>query len=282
MIGARTPIGIGWRPELALAIDRYEPLGFVEILAEDFDPDRPIPAPIARLMERGVVVIPHGIGLSLGGAERVDRRRLDHLARLAERFRSPLVSEHVAFVRAGGREAGHLLPVPRTRESLDILVENIGEARASLPVPLAVENIAALFDWPDAEFTEAEFLRELLDRTGVALLLDLANVHANARNRGVDARCVLDTMPIDRIAYCHVAGGHEESGLYHDTHAHPTPGAVLELVRDLAGRVDPPGVMLERDDSYPAEAELHRELGDIATALRAGAERRATSHAGVG
>ena len=111
--GSPFGLGIGWRPELALAIDRRRGLGFVEIVAENIDPDRP-PDALVRLMDRGVRVIPHGISLSLGGAEPIERPRVKRLADLANRFGSPLVSEHIAFVRAGGMEAGHLLPLPRT------------------------------------------------------------------------------------------------------------------------------------------------------------------------
>src|SRR5262245_55549498 len=95
-------LGIGWRPELALAIDRHPGLGFVELMAEDFDGTRELPAPIRRLQDRGLPLIPHGVALSLGSAERPDSRRLDAMARLAERVDAPLVSEHLAFVRGGG------------------------------------------------------------------------------------------------------------------------------------------------------------------------------------
>ena len=94
------------------------------------------------------------------------------------------MSEHIAFVRAGGVEAGHLLPVPRTRDAVEAIVDNVRRTQAELPVPLALEPIAALIDWPDDEFDEADFLTEILDRTGALLLLDVANVYANARNRG--------------------------------------------------------------------------------------------------
>ena len=144
-------LGIGWRPELALAIGRHPGLGFVELTAENHDPGRPLPEPMRQLVDRGVRVVVHGVSLSLGGADPPEPERLAALARLATLAGSPLVSEHVAFVRAGGIEAGHLLPVPRTRESLEIVAENVLAARVALPAPLALENIATLVEWPDGE-----------------------------------------------------------------------------------------------------------------------------------
>src|SRR5262249_50010133 len=200
-------LGIGWRPELALVTDRRCDLGFIELVAEDFDARGTLPAPIELLRRRGVAVVPHGVSLSLGGADPLDRDRLAALARLAERVAAPLVSEHIAFVRGGGLESGHLLPLPRTREPLDVLVANVRAAQPVLPVPLALENIATVFGWPDAEMDEAAFLTEVLERTGALLLLDLANVYANSRNHDYNPAAFLDGLLLERIAYVHVAGG---------------------------------------------------------------------------
>ena len=263
-------LGLGWRHALASVPLRRPDLGFVEVIAESLPGCRPLPPALVAARRRGVVVVPHGVGLSLGGADRPDRARVAHLAALAERLEAPVVSEHVAFVRAGGREAGHLLPIQRTKAALDVLVANVTEAMADLPVPLALEPIASLFEWPEPELDEAEFLAELLDRTGALLLLDVANVWANARNAGADPVVLLDRLPLDRLAYVHVAGGVERDGLYHDTHIHPVPPGVLDLLARLADRIDIPGVMLERDGAFPATAELDGELDAIAAVGRPG------------
>src|SRR5882672_7318563 len=201
----RLGLGGGWRPELALMLDRRADLGFIELLAEDFWSACELPAAVEALLDRGVTAVAHGVSLSLGGADLPDRDRLHALARLARRLQAPLVSEHLAFVRAGGIESGHLLPLPRTREALETVVRNVRAAQAMLPVPLALENIATLFEWPGAEMSEVDFVAEVLDRTGALLLLDLANLHANRRNHGTDPIAYLDRLPLERVAYVHVA-----------------------------------------------------------------------------
>jgi len=261
-----TGVGIGWRPEIAGFVADLPGLRFCEVVAESLPLGGPVPASLAELRERDVAVVPHGVRLSLGGAEPVDPHRIEHLAGAAALVGAPLVSEHVAFVRAGGVEAGHLLPVPRSREALAALTANVRRTQAELDVPLALEPIATLFDWPDDEFTEADFLTELLDATGALLLLDIANVYANARNRGEEPTALLDRLPLERVAYVHVAGGSEQGGLYHDTHTDPVPLAVLELVTALCERRRPPALMLERDGAYPPAADLARELDAIAVA----------------
>ncbi|RJQ81740.1 DUF692 domain-containing protein [Pseudonocardiaceae bacterium YIM PH 21723] len=258
----RLGIGIGWRPEIDLTVERLPGVDFVEVLAENLHRGE-LPESLRVLRERGVPVIAHAVSLSLGGAEPLDMSRVAHLASVAETMGSPLVSEHVAFVRGGGLEAGHLLPVPRTREALDVLSAHVRQAQAELPVPLALENIAALVQWPDAEYTEGQFLAELVERTGCGLLVDVANLYAGTQNLGVDLEEFLTSLPLEHLAYVHVAGGEVRDGVYHDTHTHAVGEAVFETLAALRAHCDPPGVMLERDDDYPTDAELAGELARI-------------------
>lgn len=292
-----TGFGIGWRPEIDLTVERLTVgprpgVDFVEAVAENLDPRR-LPVSLRVLRERGVAVVPHGVSLSLGGAERPDPVRLAHLAACATALDAPLVSEHVAFTRATGPaagssdsgllDAGHLLPLPRTRDALAVLVENVRIARDQLPVPLALENIAPLFSWPEDEMTEGEFLSELAERSGALLLLDVANLHTARVNLGSDPAEVLGAVPLERIGYVHVAGGIERNGVWHDTHTHPLTEPVLRILADLAARcrraaVPLPGVLLERDGDYPSDAEIAAELAMIRAAAAASSAAADVGH----
>nr|MDT0656637.1 DUF692 domain-containing protein [Micromonospora sp. DSM 115978] len=255
-------VGIGWRPEIDLTVERLPGVDFVEVIAENVRPRR-LPESLRLLRGRGVTVVPHGVGLGLGGAEPPDRRRLAHLAECAGALGSPLVSEHVAMVRAGRVEAGHLLPVPRTRDSLDVLVDNVRIAQDALPVPLALENVAALFRWPDDELAEAEFLTGLVERTGVRLLVDVANLHTNGVNQGVDPLATLAGLPLGALAYVHVAGGLSRDGIWHDTHTRAPSEDIYRLLGRLRALAQPPGVLLEWDGDYPADRVLDGALARI-------------------
>ncbi|MCG3174138.1 MAG: hypothetical protein GMKNLPBB_02362 [Myxococcota bacterium] len=259
-------VGLSWRPETAWLLASSPEIGVTEVIAENVNPDHPPPA-LMELRGRGMTILVHGLSLSLGGAQPPDRRRLDHLARVVELLEAPFVSEHVALVRAGGLDSGHLLPLPRTREQLDILIENVLMARRALPVPLALENIASLVEWPDPEMDEPSFLHELLERTDCGLLLDLSNLHAGTVNHGWNAAEYLDRLPLRRLRSTHMAGGHLRGGLWHDTHAHPLGHTSLELLKLLAKRVTPPVVILERDANFTTADELQSELASIRAVL---------------
>jgi uncharacterized protein (UPF0276 family) len=277
------PSGLLWRP----ALSRFVPdevkrgrLGFVEVIAESVGST--LAPGLAAVRAAGGVVVPHGVSLGLGGADRPAGRRLDRLAAVAELCDAPLVSEHLAFVRARGREAGHLLPVPRTREALAVVVENIRDAAAHLPVRLALEPIAALVEWPRPELTEVDFLTAILDRVDVDLVLDVANMHVNAANRrragwsgpDTDPCAFIERLPLDRVAYVHAAGGRVVDGRHHDTHADPLWPEVEGLVEEVWAHHEVPGLLLERDTHIPEASELRGEVARLAAAVARGRARR--------
>jgi uncharacterized protein len=272
-------VGLSYRNELSWLIHQRCQAGslqFCEVIAENIDPDN-LPAPIVQLLERGVTVVPHGVSLSLGGAVPLCTRRLDHLARVAQRLQAPFISEHIAFVRAGGVEVGHLLPVARNDEMLDIFASNYARAQAVLGVPLVLENVASLFEWPGNEMTETQFLRAALDATGAPWLLDVANLYANAANHHFDAVGALDELPLDRIAYVHLAGGVSRDGLYHDTHAHAVPDVCFTLLRELLSRTGKLPVLLERDRHFAHRAALEFELDALLDVVNRAPERCTTA-----
>lgn len=262
-------VGLGWRPETAWLIHkRAGELAFTEVIAESVPVRGPLPAALRQLLDRGLVVVPHGVSLGLGDAAPPSKKRLRRLARVARRLGAPLVSEHIAFVRGGGLETDHLLPVPRTAEVLDIVVDNIKRAQDALPVPLAVENIALAFDWQTSAIPENEFIAAVVERTGVQLLLDVANLHANALNFGWEPRAFIAALPLDHLAYVHVAGGIQRPDFYYDSHAHRIAGGPLALLHHLQQRVGAVPVLLERDDHFGTRGELEAELDDIRAVAR--------------
>lgn len=250
-------VGLGWRPETAWLIDQRG-ITFSEVIAENVDPKR-LPRALAMSVERGLVVIPHGVNLALGGAQPPDVARIDRLAAVAKALRAPLVSEHVAFTRAGGLQAPHFMPVPRTRAQLAVLVDNVRRVIDRLHVPLALENVAAPLAWPNDE-PEADFFAELVDRTGVQLVLDVANLHANVVNHGAVA---VERLPLDRVAYIHVAGGAHVDVMWRDTHAHAVTPPIRELLQNVLVKTGPKPVLLERDHAFPSRAVLEAELDEL-------------------
>lgn len=264
-------VGIGFRPQLATALlGAPERVDFVEVVAEacrDVRARREAAA-VAELWP----VVPHGVKLSLGSADGIEPERAKELGELARELRAPMVSEHVSFVRAGGREIGHLTELPMTREAIRVVARNVAVLRRHLPdVPLLLENVARAFLWDEAAtMSEGAFHHEIVRATGCELLLDVANLYANARNAGRDPVEVLSEFPLEHVRMVHVAGGIVEDGFYFDTHAHPVPAPIFDLVaRVLAVRPDA-AIMLERDGSFD---DLGAILGEVEALhrVRAGA-----------
>ena len=260
--------GIGFRPRLAGALlRRPERVDFIEVVAEscrDLEVRREVVA-LSRIWP----VVLHGVSLSPGSAEGVDLERVGWFAELARELDARLVSEHMAFVRAGGREIGHLTELPRTRAAVAVLARNVATLRRRLPdVPLLLENAARAFVWPGHEMGEAAFLHEVTRATGCPLLLDVANLHANAVNGDVTA---LDDLPLERVGLVHVAGGtrSDADAFWFDTHAHAVPEAVFAMAAEVLRRTRAP-VLLERDAALDDPEAVLEEV-DRLRALGAGA-----------
>jgi len=253
--------GLGLRSELNVDLLRNpRAVDFAEVVVEAC-----LAAPQARREAAAMAelwpVIPHGIKLSLGSADGIEVDRARRVGALARELRAPMITEHVAFVRGGAREIGHLTPLPYTRDAVKVVAKNVAEARKHLPdVPLLLENIAWTFRWPQDAMGEADFYCQIVEATGCELLLDLGNLYANALNDKKDPAAVLDQFPLERVSMVHLAGGVHEHGFYLDTHAHPIPDGVFALLDRLCERRGQVPVVIERDSQFPPFAALEAEL----------------------
>lgn len=189
---------------------------------------------------RGMPVIPHGIGLSIGSAAHFDAQHLPQLRRWHQRLRFPWHSDHLAFHVAdhGGQaiNVGITLPLPRDLATIDLIRPRVRQVLAAIHAPFLLENNVWYFDVPDAEMDEASFLNTLCERCGCGLLLDLHNVHTNAINHGFDARDFVDALDLTNVGEIHVAGGMMLDGVYLDAHSDAVPDAVWSLLEHTLPR----------------------------------------------
>ncbi len=263
-------VGLGFREpfrgDLFLGRDRVD---FLEVTADHYFDASPEKGRELALLADHFTLIPHGLGLSLGGAEGLDPAYLGKFARLVRRLKPPWWSEHVAFTRAGGVDIGHLAPVPFSIEALGVLEANIAEAGRQIDTPLIVENITYVVALPGAEMGEGEFLARLTERTGCGLLLDVTNLHTNAVNHGFDPLEVLDRLPLDRVVQLHFAGGEWHGGRLVDSHARPAPPEVWALLEEVVARAPVKGIILERDEDLPPFGELLDEVDRARSLMKA-------------
>lgn len=253
--------GIGFRPQLKSGLFRqHSKVPWVEIIAEHYIGAAPAKMEELQLLLDHFTVIPHGIHLSIGSAEGPDPRHLENLAALIEQLNPPWWSEHLAFVRSGERHIGHLSPLPFTQEAIDVVGKNAETIRKFISTPLILENITYLVKIPGAEMTEGQFVKKALEAAGAGSLLDLTNVYTNATNHGYSPIDFIDQFPMEKVVQCHVVGGHWEGDLLHDSHSHPVPEAVWDLLIHLQSKTSVHGVLLERDEHIPPFAELMPEI----------------------
>jgi uncharacterized protein (UPF0276 family) len=273
----RDRFGLGWRPELAAGILAHlDRIDVIEVIAEDYFDAARADLRALRTLAAQVSMMLHGTSLGLASTVPVARKRLDRVVRLMETTGAEGWSEHLAFVRGGGIEIGHLAPPPRTEASIEGACRNIECATRIIGCAPLVENIATLVMPPASRLDEAEWTQGIIRGSGAGLLLDLHNLYTNAVNFGDDPHALLGRFPLDQVAAVHLSGGRWIDGpkgarRLLDDHLHDVPLAVFELLHEL-GRLgsQPLTVIIERDGRFPPIARLLEQLDLARTALAAG------------
>lgn len=271
--------GLGWRKEIAAEIlTNLDRIDILEVISDDYCSASKNERRALKTLSNQVPVTLHGVSLGLASTVPVQKKLLENTARLCEEIKPDSWSEHLAFVRGGGIEIGHLTAPPRTQETIEGAIANLNTAQkivGSLPL---VENIATLIEPPASTYDEASWVSEILKNSEAGLLLDLHNLYANAMNFKFDALEFLDSLPLHQIKSIHLAGGRwvealDEKRLL-DDHLHDVPDPVYDLLTEVGARTSQPlTVILERDGKFPAIEILLGQLDRARAALAKGREK---------
>jgi uncharacterized protein len=262
-------VGIGYRA--AIGSWTRKNIGRFDVLEITVDHCLSSPA-VARGIYDLVGRVPltaHGIGLSIGTDVPLDLAYLDEVAAIVERLEAPYYSEHLAFTRTPSRDLANLLPLPKTEAVAESIIAKVEIIQSRVPVPFLLENITYLFEWPDSELSDVEFLTLICRETGAGVLLDVENLYLNASNHGFDAREFLQALPSGLVKEVHVAGGVTVAKdflaqpVLADSHSHPVPDEALDLLDIVLERHAPETIILERDDRLHAVDEILTDVTRI-------------------
>jgi uncharacterized protein len=164
--------------------------------------------PLAYLdgIRRDYPISLHGVGLSLGSAERADVAHIARIKRVVERADPGLVSEHLSWSVSGGIYLADLLPLPLTEEALAVVCRNVDAMQSGLNRQILVENPSSYLRYRHSTIPEWDFLAEVAARTGCGLLCDVNNIYVSAWNHGWDAGAYLKALPAHAVGEIHLAG----------------------------------------------------------------------------
>ena len=245
-----------------------QPLGFFEVHAENYmGAGGPPHAQLGALRERYALSI-HGVGLSIGSMQPLDRDHLARLKVLCDRYQPESFSEHLAWSSHDGIYFNDLLPLPYTSNTLACVAEHIDEVQTALRRTMLLENPSSYVRLLESTISEVDFLAEVSKRTGCGLLLDVNNVFVSAKNSDSTPLSYLDSFPLDRVREIHLGGHHEETDetgapLLIDNHGSPVASAVWTLYEHVINRRRP-------DRNFDRMGQRRSGLADAA---RRGASR---------
>ncbi|WP_296708653.1 DUF692 family multinuclear iron-containing protein [Rhodoblastus sp.] len=278
---AQNSVGAGLKPAHFAEILATRPdIGFFEIHAENYmNAGGPNHRWLAAIRERHAISV-HGVGLSLGSTEKLDRDHLARLKQVVEGAEPALVSEHLAWCDFSGRVFPDLLPLPYDDSALRRVADKIDAVQQALGREILIENPATYLRFRGDALSEPQFLAELCAIAGCGLLLDVNNVHVSAINHGFDAEEYLDAFPLERVGEIHLAGHAEtrdsQGAFLIDDHGGPVAEEVWALYRHVISRAGPRPTLIEWDNNIPDWPVL---LGETLKARRAlDASRTPASH----
>jgi len=272
-------IGIGLRTvHFGEILSGRPALDWFEVLSENFmdTGGRPLFV-LDQVVERYPVAL-HGVSLSVGSTDALDRGYLQKLKTLAKRTRARWVSDHLCWTGVLGRNTHDLLPLPYDRATLRHVTRRVKQVQDALERPLVLENPSTYLEYARSTMTEWEFLSELCDAAGCGLLLDVNNVYVSSYNHGFDSRQYIDGIPADRVVQVHLAGHTNEGTHILDTHSGRAIPQVWKLYERLVARTGPVSTLFEWDASIPPLAAVVREA---AKARRYRTSARATGTDGA-
>jgi uncharacterized protein (UPF0276 family) len=216
---------------------------------------------LAQCVEKAPLLC-HGLSLSIGGPHPLNIEFIKQVKTFLQQYQVPIYSEHLSYTHDGGY-LYDLLPIPMTEAAVKYVAERILRVQDILGQRLVIENVSTYL-MPNAEMTEAEFVREVIEQADCELLLDVNNVYVNSMNHGSDGYAFIQAMPKERIRYLHIAG-HEQisENLLIDTHGAEICDPVWELLQYTYQICGVKPTLLERDFNIPSWQKLQYELATI-------------------
>ncbi|GHC29063.1 hypothetical protein IQ03_02851 [Gemmobacter caeni] len=271
--------GLGFKPEHFPAIRDTRPaLGFFEVHAENYMGAGGPPHRMLTALRQDYALSLHGVGLSIGGAGRLNAGHLARLRALVDRYQPESFSEHLAWSSHGTDYLNDLLPLPYTPETLNVVCDHIDEVQTALGRRMLLENPSTYVIFEQSEIPETAFLTEIARRTGCGLLLDVNNVFVSCTNHRMDPRAWLADFPLHLAGEIHLGGHAEEelpSGpLLIDAHGSPVADPVWALFAETVMRSGPLPTLIEWDNDVPIFAELMAEADRASVILTLAQEAR--------
>jgi uncharacterized protein len=260
---------------LGLRVDHYEEIldnhpriDWFEAMSENYmiPGGRPLHY-LRRIRERYPVVM-HGVSLSIGSSDPLNRDYLKKLKELASTVSPAWISDHLCWTGVENTNLHDLMPLPYTEEALTHVSDRVSEVQDFLGRRILLENVSSYVTFHDSSLTEWEFLSEIAKRADCLILLDVNNIYVSSHNHHFDPLDYLRGVPADRVQQFHLAGHQRQGELIIDTHDAPIIDPVWKLYEQAIERFGFVSTMIERDDQIPSLFELVAEL-DIARGIAA-------------
>lgn len=252
---------------LGLRTDHYQDIldtrpdvDWFEIISENYLVPGGKPLYFLDQIREHYPMVMHGVSLSIGSTDPLDKSYLKQLKALAEHVQPHWISDHLCWTGVHGVNAHDLLPLPYTEEAIQHVADRVMQVQDVLGRQILLENVSSYLSYSQSAMTEWAFYTEICERADCYMLLDVNNIYVSAINHELDPMDYILSVPKHRVVQHHLAGHSDYGDYIIDTHDHDVAEPVWDLYRKTVQHFGPVSTMIERDDNIPPLKELMQEL----------------------
>lgn len=195
-------------------------------------------------------LILHSISLSIGSPWPLDQDYLDALKKLADRVEPAWISDHLCW-RGADDQQGQLLPLPYTEETLEHVVSRIEQVQSFLGRQILLENVP-LDQEEHPEIPEAEFIREVAQRSDSLVLIDIGNLLSSSLNQEFSTADYISQLPEGRVRQIQLPDISFQTDTDDECEAPPhIIDPIWQLHTEMLDRFGRITTVIEREDTIP-------------------------------
>jgi len=260
--------------------NNFKSIHWLEFLADQY---YQVPEFVLKKLDQLREIYPcvlHSVNLSLGSAEEIPEIYLKFLNNLISRYEPAWISDHLCISRVKNIFTHDLLPIIYSQKNLDLIARRIDFLQEKFKKLFLIENISSYINFNLNKnlnikiFSEAEFLKKLVNKTGCGILLDINNLVLSSENHGLDYQdfldVFLDKLDFKAIKQIHLAGAEYHQGIWIDTHSREIGDKTWQVFKKIQETYGPIPTCLEWDNDLPEFNKILKEAEKIEVLIPVG------------
>jgi uncharacterized protein (UPF0276 family) len=222
-------------------------------------------------------MVMHGVGMSLGGSDPLDKTYLQKLKNLIKQVQPVWVSDHLCWTAHQQQHMHDLLPLPQLESVVQHVATRIQQVQDYLGQRILIENVSSYLTYQSSEMPEWAFLNAVAAKADCDILLDINNVYVNSVNHQFAPEVFLQQVDASRVKQIHLAGHKDHGDYLFDDHGSAVQAPVWSLYQTALKQIGAVPTLIEWDNNLPEFATLQQQARQANQYLQAVMQEEVTA-----